>query len=568
MDVNNGDGNGICFPYDVLLHILRQLPCRPLAESRRVCRAWRAIVDGHKLLFRYMFPASFPGIFTKNYNCDDKSSFLAPSLPARSARLHGPHDGPVFRHPVFRHGWASVIHHCNGLLLLLENDYPSYYGSYYVCNPATVRCAPLSKKGLRLSKDNCMFLAFDPAVSLHYQVFKLPSENTQEYTKIATLGAEEPEDKVISVLVFSSQTGQWAGREFVPGPCAAGHLCDMVTAPRYTSVGMWKSAEYWRGSLYVHCRNNIIMILHISDGTYDMAQLPGKAYDENQYLGYSKLLDRAVVANYESGVHYVALDKFILQVWTLMELVDGQVRWMLAHEADLSLYEVKIQEQWEPRVLWDVVEKNALVSLFEPCNTKEIIYDEDADQSDTTDDVDGDDDDDEEECIHEEDDFDGTTNDVDDDGHNHSWDAHEDEDGEIKSEEGSEYESEDFPTNIDKEDKSNSEDDSKYYWDSDEDNFIDLDESAVHFKDEESEHNYRVLGLHPHKDVVLLRNAILGHIVAYHFRTSRIQHLGERLVRGMGPSGAHAAFPYRPCYVDALPATKLPYNIRYYYNRY
>uniref|UniRef100_M8BGF5 F-box domain-containing protein n=1 Tax=Aegilops tauschii TaxID=37682 RepID=M8BGF5_AEGTA len=357
MEVTNSDGNGICFPYDVLLHILRQLPCRPLAESRRV--------------------------------------------------------------------------------------------------------------------------------------FKLPSENTQEYTGITTLGAEEPEDK----------TGQWASREFVPGPCAAGHLCDMVTAPRYTRVGMWKSAEYWRGSLYVHCQNNIIMILHISDGTYDMAQLPGKAYDENQYLGSSKLLDRAVVANYESGVHYVALDKFNLQ--------------------------------------------SACTNL----PTRRKSYD-----------VDGDGDDDEEECIHEEDDSDDTTDNDDEDGHNHRGDAHEDEDGEIKSEEGSEYDSEDSPTDIDEEDESNGEDGSKYYWDSDEDNFIDLDESVVHFKDEESWQNYRVWGIHPHKDVVLLRNAIFGHIVAYHFKTSRIQHLGWHLVRGVGPSGAHAAFPYRPCYVDALPATKLLYN--------
>ncbi|EMS56634.1 Peptidyl-prolyl cis-trans isomerase [Triticum urartu] len=46
----NGDGNGACFPYDVLLGILRRLPCNAIAKSRRVCRAWRALVDAHNLL--------------------------------------------------------------------------------------------------------------------------------------------------------------------------------------------------------------------------------------------------------------------------------------------------------------------------------------------------------------------------------------------------------------------------------------------------------------------------------------------------------------------------------------
>ncbi|XBH81649.1 hypothetical protein VPH35_107170 [Triticum aestivum] len=253
MDGTDGDSNGICLPYDLLLDILRQLPCRSLAQSRLVCRAWRAIVDGHKLLFPHFFPQGpFPGIFTRNFDCDDdydKSSFFAPSMPARLGQLRGAHDGPVFR------------------------------------LPPTIRCATLpipEDERLWLLDRIIMFLAFDPAVSLHHEVFSLPSGNTLEYTKIAKGGAQHPEDKVIPVLVFSSQTNQWARREFVPG-----HLYDMVTAPHPKSVRTWKSAEYWRGSLYVHCWNNIIMILHNSDGLYDMAQLPGKAYDdENQYLEY------------------------------------------------------------------------------------------------------------------------------------------------------------------------------------------------------------------------------------------------------------------------------------------
>uniref|UniRef100_M8BX63 Uncharacterized protein n=1 Tax=Aegilops tauschii TaxID=37682 RepID=M8BX63_AEGTA len=80
--MDGSDGNGICFPYDVLLNILGRLQCRPLAKSRRVCRAWRAIVDGHKLLLR----------------------------------------GHIFRRPLFRHDSASMPHYCNCLLLLEESD--------------------------------------------------------------------------------------------------------------------------------------------------------------------------------------------------------------------------------------------------------------------------------------------------------------------------------------------------------------------------------------------------------------------------------------------------------------
>ncbi|KAK1620918.1 hypothetical protein QYE76_026435 [Lolium multiflorum] len=91
------DGSGFCFPYDVLLDILRRLPCRALAESRRVCSAWRSIIDGHNLQFPHFFPRGvFPGIFTSSYGCDDSSSFFAPPA-ACSSRPRGARDGPAFR---------------------------------------------------------------------------------------------------------------------------------------------------------------------------------------------------------------------------------------------------------------------------------------------------------------------------------------------------------------------------------------------------------------------------------------------------------------------------------------
>ncbi|XBH81650.1 hypothetical protein VPH35_107171 [Triticum aestivum] len=525
---SDGDGDGICFPYDVLLVILRQLPCRALAGSRRVCRTWRTIIDAHKLLLPHFFPrGALPG-----------------HLHQQLWRPRGAHDGPVFRRPLFWHDRCSVLHYCNGLILLNEGAF-----DYYICNPATLRyaCLPPSpgQEPMWMSAEY-MFLAFDPAVPLNYQVLLLPREKIQPTKEKIQLAAkekiepaeekiqleqqlmhihvpvveEQPKDRVISVLVFSSETDEWASREFVPGHCTPRHLYDMVNAPQASYVKIWKSAQYWQGSLYVHCWNHVIMILRNSEGAYDMAQLPGESYVKKGYECLFELSQRSLLVSYERGIHFVALDKFQLHVWTLTESTDGQIGWMLAHATDLSPYNHKV-----------VKYTKGLLSLFQSRNIEENIYDEDDGRSDTTDDVDSDSDDDEEEDIHEVDGFDSTTGDVGVGGHSEGGDAHEDDDGGTKREEVFEY-----------------------TWDSDEDNFIDLDEGAAHLGDEEYG-GYRIMGLHPHKEVVLFQT--YSGVVAYHIRTSRMQCLGWHLVKypHSHSHGANATFPYRPCYVDALPAS-------------
>jgi hypothetical protein len=408
--------------------------------------------------------------------------------------------------------------------------------------------------------------------------------------------AEEPNDKVVSILVFSSQTGQWTNRDFVPGRCAPRHLYDTVTTPHPYHVKIWKTAEYWRGSLYIHCWNNIIMILRSSEGVYDMAQLPGKAYDDRKYRDEYQLPKRSILASYDRGVHYVALDIFQLHVWTVTESHDGHVGWMLTHEADLGPYNSKLRQWMEPKVLWEAAEHNkATISLFKPRNIEKIIYDEDV-ESNTTDDIDGDggneeegihgvdafagtficdvnvddngeikegelsedeaiegntidavvgDGDNQEEGIQEVDTFEGTNIAdvvVDDNGHNEGGDSNENEAGEFKSEHA-------FVCSWDSDEDNFIDLDGSVT--SDEDNFIGLDESDTYLKDRECVF-YGIIGLHPHKEVVLLR--IIGGVVAYHFRTSRMQYLGRQLVRNPHSHGhgIDAAFPYRPCYIDAL----------------
>ncbi|CAM0953135.1 unnamed protein product [Alopecurus aequalis] len=392
-------GGILLLPHDVILDIMRRLPLRALAKSRRVCRAWRAAIDDNDntLLTRFFPPRAFPGVFTSNDDCDVKSSFFAPA-PSSRRDIEDEHD---FRHPLFDHGWAYVKDHCNGLLLLSEEFAER---CYCVCNPATVRCARLPSPPMPSSEVlvGCfwegVFLAFDPAVSRHHEVFLFPRKITQlrpgmEEAMLSPCvqvqqpqdqlhanngpAAEEPKDEVLSLLVFSSRTNEWEYREFLPGHCSPEHLCDILLR-RENYVQTWKSAQYWRGSLYVHCRKNILTIVRGSQETYDMVQLPGVPLEER--TGINGLTTRSVLANYEKGIRYVALDMFQLQVWALNEPADGQLGWTLTHEANLSPYIRHMNHSLLPTksmVPWKALErKKAKLSLFEPCSDIEPPSDE------------------------------------------------------------------------------------------------------------------------------------------------------------------------------------------------
>ncbi|KAF7081497.1 hypothetical protein CFC21_085434, partial [Triticum aestivum] len=261
----------------------------------------------------------------------------------------------------------------------------------------------------------------------------------------------------------------------------------------------WWSAEYWHGSLYVHCHNDILMILHCFECTYELVQLPGEAHDARFY----EMPTRSILASQEKGIRYAALDDCQLQVWSLAKSSDGLLGWMLEHEADLDPYMVSYETlaKIKPRVTWDAVKTSKKsVILCQHGYSVEGLADEKG-HHDTADEVDDDDNGVEEE--------------------------------ETESIEGSEHS-----------------------WDSDEDNFIDIDIDKCA--------NYAgpalrgIMGLHPHKDVLLLNTSSFA--MAYHLSTSRMQYLGERLVRDpcQHAHGIRRAFPYRPCYVDMLPTRKIP----------
>jgi hypothetical protein len=67
----------------------------------------------------------------------------------------------------------------------------------------------------------------------------------------------------------------------------------------------------------------------------------------------------------------------------------------------------------------------------------------------------------------------------------------------------------------------------------------------------------RIVGFHPHKNVLLLHMRHVG--VAYHLDTSKMQYLGYMFPEhgNKKPRGIHGAFPYRPCFIDALPTRNM-----------
>ncbi|KAM0888885.1 hypothetical protein ACQ4PT_028062 [Festuca glaucescens] len=293
MDAEHAN-TSLCLPYDILLDVLRRLPIHALAMSSCVCREWRDIVDAQTLLF----PREFAGVFAGYKGYDPGFALFGPPSSRHAIAV------PVYRRLSWDHWNYSVKQHCNGLLLLTDYMFVPYRNPY-VCNPATGRYArlpcPCPPTPWWCSVEG-VFLAFDPAVSWHHEVFFFPTEKQEhEEEQHESSYTKRREEKVFHVFVYSSRTGQWESREFTPGRSATGHLYDVVTTPRAKDERTWWSAKYWSGSLYVHCHSNVLMIIRCSQGKYDMVQLPGHA------------VPRSYLASHDRGILYATINKFQLE---------------------------------------------------------------------------------------------------------------------------------------------------------------------------------------------------------------------------------------------------------------
>lgn len=220
---------------DVLADALRRAAPRDLAVSRCVCRAWRALIDGRRLLRADLLPHTLAGVFI-NY-CGLPYLFSPPSVD-----LAEYHHLPC----------TYVRDHCNGLLL-------TYSG---VLNPATggwtALPPPPRMAGGTERFTQSMYLAFEPTTEpSHYQVLAVPTVPLWcGQLSSGELKRSEWPPSPCDLSVFSSRTGRWEQRPFVRENEAAGTVADVASDGRFLAR---RGAVCCRGALYVHCKMDFIM---------------------------------------------------------------------------------------------------------------------------------------------------------------------------------------------------------------------------------------------------------------------------------------------------------------------
>ncbi|CAL5033879.1 unnamed protein product [Urochloa decumbens] len=321
-------------PGDALAGVLRRLPLRSLAAARCICKAWRDVIDARALLLPHLLPHSVRGIFL-NYIDHTRHHFFgrrrSSSSPPPFPEIDGSlgfmpnDDGRILQ-------WSSVFDHCNGLLLF-EHEWES---GLCVCNPATRQWEVLPRPEEASVYSSLAYLAFDPAVSPHYEVFLIPPEPKTPVPSNHWMLTEHPAEPPYHLMewppspfrldVFSSRTGQWEGIDFVREGQAAGTVQDKRLDPLdLTMFGgpRWRYAVFHQGALYVHCRGPFVMRLSLSQGKYQVIKFPANIEHGKVYLGKST-----------HGVCFGIIHESQLRVWILIESC-GQMEWVSKYQHNL-----------------------------------------------------------------------------------------------------------------------------------------------------------------------------------------------------------------------------------------
>ncbi|KAF6995942.1 hypothetical protein CFC21_012360 [Triticum aestivum] len=304
-------------PDDALAEVLRRLAPHVLAAARRVCKAWRDTVDA--CLRGSLLSRSVRGIFINFTQHSCFSEFF--SRPSTGPAICGGLDFlPCMG--------VQVTGHCNGLLLCGERmNEDRALPREYVVNPATRRWARLPRRPPPHMPgfDQTAYLAFDPAVSTHYQVFLIPRLPAAGESDDDDDESEWPPASYV-MHVFSSVTQRWDEKTFLREGEAAGIVGNMDSDLWYNRHRY--HAVYWQSTLYIHCQHGYLARMSLSDLTYTVIKLPGacelRGYP-NHHLGRSL-----------GGVYCAIHDGWNqLQFWYLNESC-GQIEWVLKHDTFLG----------------------------------------------------------------------------------------------------------------------------------------------------------------------------------------------------------------------------------------
>ncbi|TVU06973.1 hypothetical protein EJB05_47011, partial [Eragrostis curvula] len=323
-------------PADSIADVLRLLPLRSLAAARRVCKGWRDIIDAHALLLPYLrlLPYSLRGVFINYIAHERPHLFARPSSSSTFPKIDGllsflPIDG--------EDNWSEVLDQCNGLVLCLID------WGVYVCNPATRRWTLLPQLPGGSIGTSCAYIAFDPIVSPHYEVFVIPDvpadeEDQQqpvEEPSSVDKGNKEPDDDPCRLMewppspwilkVFSSQTGLWEDRSFLREGPPAGTVQDMRSDRKLNWIhGFY--AVYKNGALYVHCKGAFV------------------ASDKYQVVDMQVVNRHACLGRSKNQVYSGVFDRRHLRVWMLSESC-GRMEWQLKYETDIWLNAAHVMRQ-------------------------------------------------------------------------------------------------------------------------------------------------------------------------------------------------------------------------------
>ncbi|XP_066168858.1 uncharacterized protein [Oryza sativa Japonica Group] len=279
-------------PGDVLEEVLRRLPPRSLAACRCVCSALRALVDDRRVLRADLLPLKLAGIFI--------GVIWVPQFFAR----------PVLPHALDLTRLPETMLDCRNGLLLAHN---------VVVNPATGRWARLPRSPPPPPGCSCNdvfdYLVFDPTVSAHYEVYKIPSPFGD--------GMSDWPPSPFIIDVFSSKTLQWEKRSYVREGEAAGTVANLLAR----GFNCHQRSALWRGALYVPCETDFVTRISLSDGKYQVIKSPIglEAMGKGSFLQLGKSKD---------GVCAFAHDDYQLCVWFLNESC-GQMNWELKHQTHL-----------------------------------------------------------------------------------------------------------------------------------------------------------------------------------------------------------------------------------------
>ncbi|KAL6885510.1 hypothetical protein ACP4OV_010289 [Aristida adscensionis] len=351
-------------PDDVLADILRRLPAPSLAAARCVRKAWCAIVDDRKLLLPHLLPHSVDGIFINYIDHERPHLFARPSPPSAFPAVDGvlgflPND--------HLEDWWCVLDHCDGLLLCAIE----WETQLCVCNPATRQWTVLPKNDDDFRRGGAnAYLAFDPAVSPHYEVFLIPvvPEKPRLPDRRNEVDDDDDDDDPCRLMewpptpwtlqVFSSRTGQWEQRVFLREGEAAGTVEDMrLDKMRPTINGPRRLyAVYHQGALYVHCRGGFVTRLLLADHQYQVIKNPigiDKATIAKPYLGKS-----------QESVYLGIARKFQLCIWVFNES-NGHMDWIFAYDITYHNPNVATHYSYRERNCPWVIEENGIDHMDE-----------------------------------------------------------------------------------------------------------------------------------------------------------------------------------------------------------